>query len=968
MNKAKDFQNNSADCIVSLFKNGQKRVLLADEVGLGKTIVAKAVIEKMRENARQQGRSFKVIYVCSNQSIIQQNANKLGISKDNVVPLSESRLSMQHRILFEQIDKDYLIPITPSTSLQQTNSYGNANERSLIYSLICGEFHQSKQESLKWYFDTYADIQKEPQEHTKLFRDKSIEHFSNTDAYYISIQKKMSLRHEYSEIINNIKAEIELKEPQKQYINELRTMFCEISIDMLHPDLVIMDEFQRYRNLMKDGKTTEENLLAQKLFNAESHPNIMLVSATPYKPMATMEEITQTRKNEHFEDFNELMRFLMKDNYDTFQKIWTKYSDLLGTLSKDSLDELIEVKKVIEEELRKVMVRTERYVPNLSYYEPKNIVPTSGEVKEYRQFRNLLTNAANKLNDVKTPSINIDYIKSSPFLLSFMQQYVEKDYIKRALKEKTGPPKNKFEGLLLNKDDLLRNKPLNCHHARLEALKKLLFTENNAANLLWIPASMPYYHTNGIFNKLSDFSKILVFSKWGFVPRMIATIISYEASRIFPKAHQDSISSKESANHTLDNYKELLMSPFPEVAKLFSYPESCDNIQKIKNNLKISVDEKLRSYKKQFVKTKVKSYKNLLKIIKLLNGDTNVLQEGIGFNDDTTTIEIVNIILASPGICMWRCFGDDYGNSYNEVHNGPLFKFTNAFVNMLSDEESQRIIRKNTSSKTAYDRTIEYCVLGNLQAVIDEYAYVIGYYKELSNKSKIWETMEGAIITRSPLDIDTNDSFCISRGKKFAMPRWFASDYSKITSNDNQEKRKMSIQSAFNSPFRPFVLASTSVGQEGLDFHLYCRKIVHWNLPANPINLEQRNGRINRYEGLAIRRNVAHLFKDIKKWQELFNKASEEWKKLYPEYNDMVPHWCLPEKVLENPEIEKIENIFLLYPLSSDQAAYEQLMKKLSLYRFTMGQPDQEFIINLLSEIDLSEDKKDKLTFHLCPQ
>ena len=228
--------------------------------------------------------------------------------------------------------------------------------------------------------------------------------------------------------------------------------------------------------------------------------------------------------------------------------------------------------------------------------------------------------------------------------------------------------------------------------------------------------------------------------------------------------------------------------------------------------------------------------------------------------------------------------------------------------------------------------------------------------------------MEGAIITRSPLDIDTNDSFCISRGKKFAMPRWFASDYSKITSNDNQEKRKMSIQSAFNSPFRPFVLASTSVGQEGLDFHLYCRKIVHWNLPANPINLEQRNGRINRYEGLAIRRNVAHLFKDIKKWQELFNKASEEWKKLYPEYNDMVPHWCLPEKVLENPEIEKIENIFLLYPLSSDQAAYEQLMKKLSLYRFTMGQPDQEFIINLLSEIDLSEDKKDKLTFHLCPQ
>ena len=36
------------------------------------------------------------------------------------------------------------------------------------------------------------------------------------------------------------------------------------------------------------------------------------------------------------------------------------------------------------------------------------------------------------------------------------------------------------------------------------------------------------------------------------------------------------------------------------------------------------------------------------------------------------------------------------------------------------------------------------------------------------------------------------------------------------------------------------MLASTSIGQEGLDFHNYCRRIVHWNLPSNPIDLEQR--------------------------------------------------------------------------------------------------------------------------------
>ena len=60
-----------------------------------------------------------------------------------------------------------------------------------------------------------------------------------------------------------------------------------------------------------------------------------------------------------------------------------------------------------------------------------------------------------------------------------------------------------------------------------------------------------------------------------------------------------------------------------------------------------------------------------------------------------------------------------------------------------------------------------------------------------------------------------------------------------------------------NSPFRPFVLTSTSIGQEGLDFHPWCHRLVHWNLPGNPVDLEQREGRIHRYKGHAVRRNVA---------------------------------------------------------------------------------------------------------------
>ena len=36
MSKAKDFQQATAERIIEIFKSGQKRVLLSDEVGLGK--------------------------------------------------------------------------------------------------------------------------------------------------------------------------------------------------------------------------------------------------------------------------------------------------------------------------------------------------------------------------------------------------------------------------------------------------------------------------------------------------------------------------------------------------------------------------------------------------------------------------------------------------------------------------------------------------------------------------------------------------------------------------------------------------------------------------------------------------------------------------------------------------------------------------------------------------------------------
>lgn len=954
--KPKDFQNNSAERIVELFNSGQQRVLLADEVGLGKTIVARAVVEKMHAQAKANGKSFKVIYVCSNQSIIRQNAHKLGI--DDVVPLSESRLSMQHLVLYNKQNNDYLIPITPATSLEQTNGYGNANERALIFLLICERFDSNEQEPLKRYLDVYSL----PSTHTYWFQH--IDGIKNKfpDGYFEYIQKALDARQDFQGIMGGLKREFN-NNPNRKYINQLRTLFCEISMDMLHPDLVIMDEFQRYRDLMKGEIGTEENRLAQKLFNADSKPKILLVSATPYKPMVTMEEISQTGRNEQFEDFHHLMSFLMEDYYVNFEKKWDKYCNILGSLSKNTLEKLVEAKEEAEKELQKVMVRTERYMPNLTSNKPIVVTPTTEEVKEYKLLRELLSDSA-KENRKKNPFLNIDYVKSAPFLLSFMQQYVEKDFIEKAYKNKPGPKRR--DGLLVEKDRIENRKPLMCHNARLKELCDMLFQSGkDAANLLWVPASMPYYKHVGIFEKCSDFSKILVFSRWGFVPRMLATVLSYTAAIKFDKNKR----SKESDGNALNKYKELLLSPFPNLAKLYKKNLQCEDLKDVQKRIKNLLKERLGKKAKKTAKSKATSYKELLEILKQIN-DAQLSPEVV--IDENTLDFIVNIIIASPGVCLWRCFRKEYGETFEEVNKGALGTFANAFVNMLGNDESQGIIKKNIKSGRVYERVVEYCVNGNLQAMFDEYAFVLGYSPEMEDKEKkvLWEKMESSIITRSSLDIDTDKSFWAANGKKTSIQRWFACDYAKLKADDKDEKHKISVQSAFNSPFRPFVLASTSVGQEGLDFHLYCRKIVHWNLPTNPVDLEQRSGRIDRYACLAIRRNVARLSGNSLEWQEVFENVFEKWHELPNQYNDLVPYWCLPRDVIESQQdIEKIENIFLLYPMSMDNLLYAKLQKQLSLYRLTMGQPDQEFVIGLLDRLGIANDdaQKEKLMFHLSP-
>ena len=157
--------------------------------------------------------------------------------------------------------------------------------------------------------------------------------------------------------------------------------------------------------------------------------------------------------------------------------------------------------------------------------------------------------------------------------------------------------------------------------------------------------------------------------------------------------------------------------------------------------------------------------------------------------------------------------------------------------------------------------------------------------------------------------------------------------------------RSGQVRTAFNSPFWPFVLATTSVGQEGLDFHTYCHAVVHWNLPANPVDLEQREGRVHRYKGHAIRKNVAgqHAQSGISSfsqdpWEQMFGDALA---KRQAGATHLTPFWIYPGHA-------KIQRHVPALPLSRDQDRMEALRKSLAVYRMVFGQIRQDDLISFL--------------------
>lgn len=1023
---AKDFQETTANRIVELFKSGHKRVLLADEVGLGKTIVARTVVEKTgRWRKEINDPEYVVVYICSNAGIAEQNCSKLGIAKENRVSISEGRLSMQHLMLAEtkKSGNVKLIPMTPATSFQIKSGAGTAPERALAFLLLdmchmCGGYQEELSVLLRTRF-----VESQNSWDWYVANQRWRINLLDNKKQYLSEMKTLLEQHLKPELISEIKsvcrkirksidelsknADLEsiiLWQEQKAIINRIRYCFAQISLSMLNPDLVIMDEFQRFRDLIEidEEDYSDGALLSKKFLRDNKESCVLLLSATPYKPYSTLSELTDGEET-HLQGFMRVMDFLMNEQKENeeFHTVWESYSEHLSEIQGKNLSVLISVKKDAEDVLYNHMCRTERRNSAIIDTAKARFIPvdklSEANVSCYIELQRVL-------DDMGLGKFPIEYVKSAPFLMSFMN-YKVKDKIDDFLKGKKGgivsDERNKYikrmPTAFLKRSLINEYQPLPDTNARLNVLFDEIFETDDARKgnpelLLWIPPANKYYNagSKSVFEKCEGYSKTLVFSSWEMVPRALSTLISYESERLVNKKiinkneEQKSYYSVPEENDFVDSenaktfkrgktrflireQRELVSYPSIWLAKKYD-PEKYYGyeIGELKKVIKQQIKEELSIVERQTQISRGNlGARQILLFLKYMDEKSyNATPLPERLPSDETIDTLVNMAIGSPSICLFRSLNDIIDE--NQRQSLAQDCCDSSFVSMFNRPESRSIMdavfegKRYSNDEGHFEQVFRYCVDGNFQAMLDEFKFALGVSGEefvASINSSFLQTSNLPYISQEYYKASFTEH-SMKRAPRLRVH--YAAGYFDAKTNDKTIQRVNNIRNAFNSPFRPFVLITTSIGQEGLDFHLYSRKIVHWNLPHNPIDLEQREGRINRYMCHAIRQNVAANESSFG-WKEKFDQTRSKYG---TGFSEMVPYWCLPD---EYPYKYKIERIVPMYPFSQDQTKYNRLINVLALYRLTLGQPRQEEMITILDREDLSKAQMEELFFDLSP-
>lgn len=1044
----KDFQLETVNHVFERLyaPGGSRRFLVADEVGLGKTLIARGVIARTIKHLRDTVKRIDIVYICSNADIARQNINRLKVPGKHVAFASRLTLLPQRIEEMRQSESGgNLVSFTPATSFDVHGGLGLMEERLLLHAMLREH----------WQFGTHSAPMNVFQGNagTDTFRQR-------VKAYdLLSIDPNRHSLHAFAKLLDAKGPEMRerfealteaysrsgsspghaIAQQRSQFVGELRAMLATSCIEALEPDLIILDEFQRFAHLL-DGND-EGGSLARELFSFKDAAVLML-SATPYKMYTGADE---AGGEDHYRDFVRTLRFLERSDDAN-----TGVSALLGAYRKAMLatgepgakERLVDARARLEQRLRRVIVRTERLAATpdrngmLIEKQATPVQLAQRDVQDYLALQRVA-------RELKQPD-TLEYWKSAPFVLNFMDDEYK---LKRELDTAMDDPErrgavaralSRSPSAALRWDMVERYTELDPGNGRLRAL--LQDTVGRGAHqLLWLPPSLPYYQLGGAFAdpRVQGFTKRLVFSSWRLVPRAIAACLSYEAERrMIGRTGEGANTPEARRKHT-----QLLrfgrsdgrLTGMPVLALMYPsafLARACDpahlaklsadgkgvasgDIGRVLREAETLIDVALRrlpsatvsdgpederwywaapllldralepaATKKWFAQEHLaekwagKWDTSDSSVSTQLDTEGTAWEEHVAeaclfANDKGEPLGkipgdlvqvLARIAIGAPGVTMLRAMLRVVGMRPQALGEEAGVRVRNGAASAASSFRglfNQVDVTAMLEGKAPYWRQVlDYCVDGCLQSVLDEYTHVLRDHLGVGEGNapekvheiaeQICEAMSLRTANIGVSDLGLSDAGRTMRPQRRRMRCHFALRFGDERSEDGDvTTRADSVRKAFNSPFWPFVVATTSVGQEGLDFHTYCHAVVHWNLPSNPVDLEQREGRVHRFKGHAVRKNVAlahgaSSLEDgsVDHWESMFQEASRG----RPSgTNDIVPFW-----VYATEGGARIERHVPSFPMSREITRLQELSKSLAVYRMAFGQPRQDDLLQYL--------------------
>ncbi|MEE4382724.1 MAG: hypothetical protein V2J02_12060 [Pseudomonadales bacterium] len=987
-----------------------RRFLVADEVGMGKTLVARGVIRETIERLRRPDSGIEridIVYVCSNQGIAEQNVRKLDVLGIGTRPLS-TRITMLatqvHDLNTPSPDggkKINLVALTPGTSFQKGHAGGRVQERALLAILTEPVLHgQERRRALRLLLQMHVG------------RERWLRELQNAEALdpppdrdirerYLELLRAsdtvQQLRACIDDLVGRRKVPEELTQERNRLVGDLRHLLATASVDALEPDLIILDEFQRFRQLMlaPDAEEASElNELANAMFE-HADARVLLLSATPYKLFTLPEERALPEGDDHYRDFLDTVRFLAHDPAqpghaeDVVQQLSAAlagFRDRLVSGEAPTADS-----DRAQEILRRYLCRTERPVGDAHDMRVERAdglaPPQADDLVSFARMQRLARAVEGELS--------VEYWKSAPYFLNFMDGYQLSERVRERITDPAVTPLLKNQRLL-RRSTLDGRRTLDLGNPRLRALHADV-AEAGLLKLLWLPPSMPYHAGAGPWASAEAprATKRLIFSSWAAAPSSIAALLSHEALRSLeptPAEHHTQrlqYAVKEGRPSGMTTL--LLTLPQPGLAALCdplaiarTAPESMLDVRTVRRRCTEAVRSRQPAPTTPHPGRGPETWYWHAPLTWDGGADpSTLLAVGVPLAEEAGTTglaahrerleaaragqielgrqptdlaELVALVgLASPANCAWRALRRvtrGHGAFSESALAEGAAMIAEGFRSLFNRSEvmSHLDATFGRGDQPYWQSVLEYCLAGNLQAVLDEHLHcALGDANPADDDAL--RTVCREIAATVAFDQGRVEAFDPhAPEEKLRIQTRFAVRFGNargaVAANDETTARLADVRRAFNSPFWPFVLASTSVGQEGVDFHWWCHTLVHWNLPANVVDLEQREGRIHRFKGHAVRKNVAAAFRASAlrsslddPWQAAFDAADGT----RPEHmNELWPSWIYPGSA-------KIECWAPSLQLSRDIERAERLRRERGLYRLAFGQPRQEDLIELLA-------------------